>query len=111
VSQGDLFSLNFDRGQENHREAQRVLEERYAGFLLAMRDEARRVCQRIGRVTTDDLRTIAKIKGFDEVDPHVWGAIFKELDATDRPVWRSIGRTPSTLAKNNGRQISMWVLR
>lgn len=107
----DLFSPHLDRGLSNRDQALAALEERYAGFLLAMREEARKVVQRVGRVTTDDLRTIAKIKGLGDVDPHAWGAIFKERDAAGEPAWRSIGRTPSTLAQNNGRLISLWVLR
>ncbi len=106
-----LFSPHLDRGLQNRDQAFVAIEERYAGFLMAMREEARKVVQRVGRVTTDDLRTLAKIKGVEDVDPHAWGAIFKEVDGSGQPVWRSAGRTPSTLAQNNGRLISLWVLR
>jgi hypothetical protein len=105
------FSPHLDRGLGNRDQALAALEQRYAGFLMAMREEARKVVQRVGRVTTDDLRTLAKIKGVEDVDPHVWGAIFKERDAQGAPVWRAVGRTSSTLAQNNGRLISLWVLR
>lgn len=107
----DLFDLDRHRAIENRQEALRRIEEHYAGFLMAMREEARKVVRRAGRVTTDDLRTIAKIKGLGAVDPHAWGCIFKETDGDGTPVWRSTGRTPSTIAQNNGRLISMWVLR
>lgn len=106
----DLFSPHLERGLQNRDGALEALEQRYAGFLMAMREEARKVVQRVGRVTTDDLRALAKIKGVEDVDPHAWGAIFKER-ASGELVWRSIGRTPSVLAANNGRLISMWVLR
>jgi hypothetical protein len=105
------LSPHLERGLANQATAMEVLENRYAGLLMALREEARKVCRRMGRVTTDDLRLIAKIKDLGEVDPHVWGGIFKELDADGRPVWRSAGRTPSTLAGNNGRLITLWVLR
>jgi hypothetical protein len=105
----DLFSLDAEGGAENQRGAMEALEQRYAGFLMAIRDEARRVCARMGRVTTDDLRSIAKIKGFDEVDQHVWGAVFKEQHADGRKAWRAIGTTKSVIAANNGRLIRLWV--
>ncbi len=108
---GEQFSLDAARGLENRDQALARLEERYAGFLMAMREEARKVVGRCGRVTTDDMRAIAKIKDFGDVDPHVWGAIFKDLDSAGKPVWRSAGRTPSTIAQNNGRLITIWVLR
>lgn len=109
---GDLFDgPNLDRSMQNRDQALRALEDRYAGFLMAMREEARKVYQRAGHVTTDDLRTIAKIKGVEDVDPHAWGAIFKEVDSAGQPAWRSVSRAPSTLPKNNGRLISVWVLR
>ncbi len=107
----DLFSPNLARAQENQEEALRRIEAHYAGFLLAMREEARKVVRRAGQVTTDDLRTLAKIKGVDDVDPHAWGAIFKEVDEAGRPAWRAVARQKSTLAANNGRLIAVWVLR
>ena len=108
--QDDMFGVHAERGQENRDGAQAALEDRYAGFLLAMREEARKVCERIGRVSTDDLRTIARIKGIAEVDPHIWGAIFKELDADNRPTWKCVGNTPSVIPANNGRLIRLWRL-
>lgn len=106
-----MVSPHLDRGLANRDQALAALEAHYAGFLLAMRAEARKVVARAGRVTTDDLRTLAKIKGLEDVDPHAWGAVFKEHGPDGAPAWRSIGRTPSTLAQNNGRLISLWVLR
>lgn len=111
MDQPDLFAPHLARGLTNRAGALAALEARYAGFLHAMREEARTIFRRTGRVTTDDLRTVARIKGLGEVDPHVWGAIFKEVDAEGRPVWRAISRTPSTLAQNNGRLIAVWMLR
>jgi hypothetical protein len=101
----------FNRGLQKRDQALGRLEAHYAGFLQAMREEARTICRRVGRVTTDDLRTVAKVRGVDDPDPHVWGAIFKELDDRGRPVWRARGRTPSTLLRNNGRLITIWELR
>jgi hypothetical protein len=109
--QAPLFGPHLARSLANKDQALRRLEERYAGFLLVMREEARKVVARAGRVTTDDLRAIAKIRGLEEVDPHAWGGIFKELDAAGQPVWRSSGRTASNLPSNNGRLIQLWVLR
>jgi hypothetical protein len=111
MTDGDLFTPNLDRSLQNRDDALAALEQRYAGLLMALREEARKVVQRVGRVTTDDLRTIARIKGLVDIDPHVWGAVFKEVDGEGNPVWRSTGRTPSTLAQNNGRLIQLWVLR
>jgi hypothetical protein len=105
------LSPHLERGLANQAAAMEALEDLYPGLLLALREEARKVCRRMGRVTTDDLRLIAKIKDLGEVDPHVWGGVFKEVDAEGKPVWRSVGRTPSTLAGNNGRLISLWALR
>lgn len=107
----DLFGAHLERGVELQDGAMASLEERYAGLLYALRDEARKVVQRAGRVTTDDLRLIAKIKGIEVVDPHLWGAIFKERGGDDREVWRCIARTKSTIPENNGRLIGVWVLR
>jgi len=111
MGERDLFGPNLERSLENQVRALEALEQRYAGLLLALREEARKVVKRAGRVTTDDLRAIAKIKDLGDVDPHVWGAVFKERDAAGEPVWRSVGRTKSTLAQNNGRLIQLWVLR
>jgi hypothetical protein len=104
-----LFALDAEGGAANQRGAMEALEQRYAGFLLAMRDEARRVAARVGRVTTDDCRTIAKIKGLQEVDPHVWGGIFKEQHPDGRKAWRAVGNTKSVIEGNNGRLIRLWV--
>jgi hypothetical protein len=110
--QTDLFTPPASaRGLQRRNQALAHIEQRYAGFLQAMREEARKICQRVGRVTTDDLRMIAKIRGLDEPDPHVWGAIFKETGETGCYAWRSLGRTPSTLPRNNGRLITIWSLR
>lgn len=98
-------------GQARRDQALQRLEEHYAGFLQAMREEARVMCRRVGQVTTDDLRTLAKIRGVEAPDPHVWGAIFKERDAVGRASWRALERRPSTLPRNNGRLITVWALR
>lgn len=111
MSEADLFTEFVGRGMKAQAAALERLEEHYAGFLQAMREEARKIVRRVGRVTTDDLRTIAKIRGVGEPDPHVWGAIFKEMDEAGRPAWRALGRTPSTLPRNNGRLITIWALR
>ena len=111
MSQPNLFAPNLERGLERRDQALARLEERYAGLLMSLREDARKVVRRVGRVTSDDLRILSKIKDLGDADPHVWGGIFKELDEQGQPVWRSIGRTPSTLVGNNGRLISMWVLR
>ena len=105
----DLFSLDPGGGADQQRGAMEALEQRYAGFLLAMREEARKVCQRVGQVTTDDCRAIAKIKGLEVGDSHIWGAIFKELHPDGRPAWRAVARTRSVLKENNGRQIRVWI--
>lgn len=107
----DLFGAHLERGEDLRDGAMASLEGRYAGLLMALREEARKVVARAGRVTTDDLRLIAKIKGVEVVDPHLWGAIFKELDSAGEPVWRCTARTKSTIPENNGRLIGVWVLR
>ncbi len=106
---GDLFALDAAGGAEQQRGAMEALEQRYAGFLMAVREEARKVCARVGQVTTDDLRSIAKIKGVEEVDGHVWGAIFKELHADGRKAWRAVAQQKSVIKENNGRLIRVWV--
>jgi hypothetical protein len=104
ATQGNLFA---DRDAAFQR-----IEERYAGFLQAMREEAVKICHRVGSVTIDDLRHIARIRGLDDdVDGHVWGVIFKETNAQKKPVWRALRREPSVRRPNNGRLITVWTLR
>lgn len=80
---------------------QRV-ESRASDWLAIMREEAIRLFQRDGAVSTDELRLYAEHTLQLPEHDNWWGAIFR------RPRWRQIGRRKSRWASTHGREIKVW---
>ena len=71
-------------------------------FLEVMRIEAKRICNRKGWVSSDDLRERAVHLGLAPRHPNAWGAIFTKSD------WEIVGFVTSRKVSNHYRQIRMW---
>lgn len=58
-----------------------------------------------GQVTSDDLRLVAAAASLKPKRPNCWGAVLKG------PEWQVIGRRPSDIPGNHGREIKVfqWV--
>ncbi len=71
-------------------------------FLAVMRKEAKRICNRKGWVSSDDLRERAAHLGWAPRHPNAWGAIFKKSE------WEIVGFVASRKVSNHYRRIGMW---
>lgn len=95
------LTLDAAEGQRLKREGLAQVEGD-AEFLATMRFHARMISKTYGSVTSDSLRTIAANIGLEPRSSHSWGAVFHGKG------WTVVGRQPSKLASNHGRQITVW---
>lgn len=75
-----------------------------AHFIAVMREEAERIAQEQGRVSTDELRVIAEQRGLEPEHRNAWGAIFVGRK------WRPAGQKHSAIPSNRHRRINLWSL-
>lgn len=84
------------------REGMARAESRAPDLAELLRDHARGVSHRIGRVTIDDCRDFAEANGLSVPSPAFWGVVFKG------PGWERIGFEPSKRAGKNSHVQSVW---
>lgn len=95
------LTLDAADGQRLKREGLAQVEGD-AKFLAKMRRWAKEFSRQAGCVTSDDLRIIASRNGVQPRSSHSYGAIFRGTG------WTVVGRQPSKLAANRGREIKVW---
>ena len=71
-------------------------------FVETMREEARRICERVGHVSIDDLRVRAQQLGIAPHSKQAWGSIFGEKG------WRIVKYARSGVVTNRARVIGIW---
>ena len=76
-----------------------------AAFLERARAAARSMAEMFGEVSCDDIREWASVEGIKPHHRNVWGALFADS------AWVCVGRRPSRLVSNHGREIKTWRLR
>ena len=99
------LGFSWERGHKRKEAGLDSVEAHNPSFVEIMRNRAREIVAKTGRVTSDDLRRYARVNGIEPDHPNAWGAIFAGKD------WVQIGRTKSTLTSNHAREIRIWALR
>jgi len=74
-------------------------------FVDVMREIAKHISLRQGKVSCDDLREIADEAEFSPDHPNAWGSIFRGEH------WQCIGRQQSAKKTNHAREIRVWQWR
>lgn len=96
------LTLDAAEGQRLKHEGLAQVAAKNAEWLKAMRLVARGLSEQYGQVTTDDLRHYVEWQEFYPTHHNAYGAIFHGKG------WTVVGRQPSKLAGNHGREIKVW---
>jgi hypothetical protein len=96
------LTLDAVDGRQRKQRGIRTVSKKNAEFLEAMRYYAQEHSRRHGEVTTDVLRLIADLIDLHPTHHNCWGAIFHG------PRWVVIGRRPSAVPSNHGREIRVY---
>ena len=84
------------------REGMARAESRDPDLAEVLREHARGVSNRLGRVTIDDCRDFADANGLVAPSTAFWGVIFKQ------PGWERLGFEPSRRVEKHGHVQSVW---
>lgn len=100
-----MMQLSLTDGLARKRDGLSSIERHHPSFVQLIRQEAIRMSNLFGSVTSDDLRIFAELNEFDAPHPNCWGAVFAGSS------WRVIGHKKSVLVTNHHREIKIWRYR
>jgi len=94
--------LDFEAGHSLKAHGQEMVSWANLLFVETMREEAKRICERVGHVSIDDLRMRAQQLGMEPNSKNAWGSIFHEKG------WRIVKYARSGVVTNRARVIGVW---
>lgn len=97
-----MTQLSLTEGRLLKEQGQILVSSNNQHFLALMREEARRISDERGWVSSDDLRVYASQLDLEPTHPNAWGAIFR------CPRWQVVGRRKSAVPGNHAREIKVW---